>query len=253
MNTDGPRIDDLNARRSRLAAPCQKEKKKDRIRGTSAFNPRSSAIVLLLVAEIVLLLFAERILMPRMRNSASFLLALMAVASGCSRDKPRTPRGGTHAAEPPSAQGGVSVGSQPPLARGTFVGNRYESLPKGVTLVAGAVLPASRAAGEYELARVKTPRGEMIWFDSLAHSSRATPARTVRAELKVPPLSSDERLFMASCDVGGKLDPRVVAIVVNEPNVTTFTKIRQAWRVNSGRGQFELIPVAGITCEEPGG
>ncbi len=186
-----------------------------------------------------------------MRASATLLVASVAVAVGCSRDAPRA-TSGKHATDS-SAPAHVSS-AQPPLGpRGSFVGNRYESLPKGVTLVAGAVLPASRATGEYELARVKTPRGEMIWFDSLSHTARATPARTVRAELRVPPLGRDERLFMASCDVGGKLDSRVVAIVVNEPGVTTFAKIRQAWRVNASRGQFELIPVAGITCEEPGG
>jgi outer membrane protein assembly factor BamB len=136
--------------------------------------------------------------------------------------------------------------------RGGFVGNRYESLPRGVTYVSGAVLATTRGGPEYELARLQTPRGEMIWFDSLSHTSRATPTRVVRAELKVPPLSRDERVFLASCDVSGKLDDHVVAIVVNEPNVTKFTKIRQAWRVNVERGQFELIPVAGITCEEPG-
>jgi hypothetical protein len=122
-----------------------------------------------------------------------------------------------------------------------------------VTYLTGAVLPAGPGGPEYELARLKTPRGEMVWFDSLSHTSRATPTRTVRAELRVPPLGRDERLFIASCDVSGKLDNRVVAIVVNEANVTTFTKIRQAWRVNAERGQFELIPLAGITCEEPGG
>ena len=189
-----------------------------------------------------------------MRLCANLLVASMAMATGCSRDAPRTARRGAHAVDSSAVPGGASIATQPPVgARGSFVGNRYESLPKGVTLVSGAVLPASRATGEYELARVKTARGEMIWFDSLAHTSRATPARTVRAELRVPPLSRDERLFMASCDVAGKLDPRVVAIVVNEPSVTTFSKIRQAWRVNAGTGHFELIPVAGITCEEPGG
>ena len=66
-------------------------------------------------------------------------------------------------------------------------------------------------------------------------------------------LGPDERLFFASCSVAGKLDPRVVAIVVDEPNVTTFTKVRQAWRANIDRGEFELIPVTGITCEETGG
>jgi hypothetical protein len=137
--------------------------------------------------------------------------------------------------------------------RGAYVGNRYDSLPRGVSYVSGAVLPAGPGDPEYEVAYVETPRGEMIWFDSLAHTSRSTPSRTVRAELSVPALGRDERLFLASCDVGGKLDPRVVAIAVNEPNVTTFTKVRQAWRVNAERGEFELIPVTGVTCEETGG
>jgi hypothetical protein len=109
-----------------------------------------------------------------------------------------------------------------------------------------------RGGAEYELAYLKTPRGDVIWFDSLSRGAQPTPARVVRAELRVPPLGRDERLFLASCDVNGKLDPNVVAIVVNEPNVTTFAKVRQAWRVNPDRGQFELVPVTGITCEEPG-
>jgi hypothetical protein len=57
---------------------------------------------------------------------------------------------------------------------------------------------------------------------------------------------------MASCDVNGKLDGRVVAIVVNEANATKFTKIRQAWRTDASGGRFDVIPVAGISCEDPG-
>jgi hypothetical protein len=138
-------------------------------------------------------------------------------------------------------------------AHGAYVGNRYESLPKGVTYVSGAVIPPARGGAEYELAHVRTTRGEMIWFDSLSHSSRATPTRTVRAELRVPPIGRDELLLLGSCDVSGVLDPRVAAIVVREPNSTKFAQVRQAWRVNAARGVFELIPVTGITCEEPGG
>jgi outer membrane protein assembly factor BamB len=184
-----------------------------------------------------------------MRASAKNLaVAVLVAASGCSRDAPRGAANGARSFDSVAAARGRAVSAN----RGGFVGNRYESLPRGVTYVSGAVLATTRGGPEYELARLQTPRGEMIWFDSLSHTSRATPTRVVRAELKVPPLSRDERVFLASCDVSGKLDDHVVAIVVNEPNVTKFTKIRQAWRVNVERGQFELIPVAGITCEEPG-
>jgi hypothetical protein len=57
---------------------------------------------------------------------------------------------------------------------------------------------------------------------------------------------------MASCDVDGRLDSRVVAIVVNEANATKLTKVRQAWRADASNGRFDVIPVAGITCEDPG-
>jgi hypothetical protein len=58
--------------------------------------------------------------------------------------------------------------------------------------------------------------------------------------------------MLASCDVNGRLDPLVIAIVVNEASVTRFTKIRQAWRANPGSRRFDIIPVAGIVCEDPG-
>lgn len=189
-----------------------------------------------------------------MRVSAKNLfVAAFAMGVGCSRDTARAPGAGARVVDSAAAATGAPASPSPSVARGAFVGNRYESLPKGVTYVSGAVIPPARGGAEYELARVRTARGEMIWFDSLSHSSRATPTRTVRAELRVPPIGRDEQLLLGSCDVSGVLDPRVVAIVVREPNTTKFTQVRQAWRVNAGRGVFELIPVTGITCEEPGG
>jgi hypothetical protein len=191
-------------------------------------------------------------LILEMRVRAKNLLLAAIAASACSRDASRAPgssRRGTDTMAPSRAGAPQSV-LRP---RGAYVGNQYATLPRGVTYVSGATLPVTRGGPEYELAYLKTPRGEMIWFDSLSHTTRPTPVRAVRAELRVPPLGRDERLFLASCDIGGKLDTHVVAIVVNEPNVTTFSKVRQAWRVNVERGQFELIPVTGITCEEPGG
>ena len=74
----------------------------------------------------------------------------------------------------------------------------------------------------------------------------------MRAELRLPPLAADERLMLASCDVGGRLDPFVVAIVVNEAGVSRLAKIRQAWRAEPRVGRFTIIPIAGIVCEDPG-
>ena len=138
-------------------------------------------------------------------------------------------------------------------SRDSYVGLRRGSLPAGVTSEGGAVIPSrgSSGGGPYAFTRVRTPRGEMVWLDSISAGGAPSPARIVRAELRLPPLARDERVMLASCDVDGALDGRVVAIVVNQPNVTKFTQVRQAWRANPATGAFEVIPVTGITCEEP--
>lgn len=139
-------------------------------------------------------------------------------------------------------------------ARRGYVGLQYDSLPGDFTFEGGTVIPpAAPSHAEYDFSYVRTPRGDMIWLDTLGvPAGRGLRARIVRGTLVIPPLARDERLFMASCDVRGRFDPRVVAIVVNEPRVSRFTKIRQAWRVDLPTGRFDIIPISDIVCEEPG-
>jgi hypothetical protein len=159
-----------------------------------------------------------------------------------------TTRPDTAAAAPAGATGAMAT--QP-----NYVGLQYDSLPKGFTYRGGSFIPAGPATrnAEYDLSHVVTPSGDMVWLDTLGGPvGKGLRAKIVRAELMIPQLANDERLFMASCDVAGRLDPLVVALVVNEPNVTKFTKIRQAWRVNIPAARFDIVPVAGVTCEDPG-
>ena len=188
------------------------------------------------------------------RRGARALLIAVGVAAACS------PGGERRATRADSAivsgTPATTTRAAPLLASShDYVGLRYESLPKGFRYESGAVIPKGTdgVAGDFDFARVRTPRGEMVWFDTLgATTARGTPSRIVRAELRVPPLAADERLFMASCDVSGRVDGRVVAIAVNEANVARFTRVRQAWRIDPARARFELVPVAGMVCEEPG-
>jgi hypothetical protein len=141
-----------------------------------------------------------------------------------------------------------------------YVGIRYDSLPAKFTFVSGSLIPVTPGSNTvgFDLDLVRTPRGQMVWLDSIvAVSQRGRPTRIVRAELRVPPLARDERLVMSSCSADGKLDPRVVAIVVTSQSATVdstrqLTAIRQAWRANGASGQFDVIPVTGIVCDEPG-
>ena len=129
----------------------------------------------------------------------------------------------------------------------SYVGLRYGSLPAGFAYTAGSAMPRASGGARYALSRVATPRGSMLWLEALDGRERV-----VRAELRVPPLAADERLLIGSCDLNGRLDPHVVAIVVGDSSARRFTNVRQAWRANADADRFELLPVAGIVCEEPG-
>jgi len=183
-------------------------------------------------------------MLTRLRESTKNLLAAALCIVACSGEAARKEAASDVA---PAGAASTPSSSPPGVARGRYIGVRHGPLPAGVSSLGGAVVRISGA--EYTFTSVRTPTGDMVWLDALESGSAQ---KVVRAELRVPPLARDERLLMASCDVDGRLDPRVLAIVVNEANATKFTKVRQAWRVDAVNGRFDVIPVAGISCEDPG-
>jgi hypothetical protein len=183
-----------------------------------------------------------------MRVSSKNLLATALLVAACSKDAARKEPVSESAA--PSAAGAARPSAQPDFASGRYIGTRHEPLPNGITSDGGALVRIG--AADYAFTRVHTPHGDMVWLDSIVAPAGNPPVKIVRAELEIPPLAGDERLLMASCDANGKLDGRVIAIVVNEAKATKFTKVRQAWRADPRHGRFDVIPVAGITCEDPG-
>jgi hypothetical protein len=193
-----------------------------------------------------------------MNVRTQFLTMFMAGAlvSSCTQTDSRADAPRLRATGAADTAVGATMSTSPAQrANANYVGLRYEGLPRGFAHLAGSVItPApADARGEYAFSQVRTPKGEMIWLDSLGASIRAGDrARTVRAALVVPPLAKDERVFMASCDASGKLDPMIVAIVVNDSEAGKFSKIRQAWRANLATGRFDVIPLDGVVCEDPG-
>jgi len=175
----------------------------------------------------------------------AFLSVAAVVITGCGRGDDRRTGAPTDTVAAANAAPVSSATNTPrSAASNAYVGAEYDSLPRGVSYKGGSV------AGNYDFARVGTASGDMIWLDSIVGPSGRPPRKLVKASLSVPPLRSDERLVLASCDVNGKLDPLVVAIVVNEPSVTRYTKVRQAWRANVEAARFDVIPIDGIVCEE---
>jgi len=135
---------------------------------------------------------------------------------------------------------------------GKYVVTVHGPLPTGVTLVGGSVIADKFGhPSVFSFSHVRTPSGEMIWLDSVETRAGGSTRQVVLAELPIPPLANDERLFMGSCDVRGRLDGSIVAIIVNEPNVSRFTKVREAWRADSRVRRFDLVPLEGVSCEDP--
>jgi hypothetical protein len=175
------------------------------------------------------------------------LLSLLTIAAGCSGEPIRKQGVAESSSPTPSS---ASPSRAPDLSGGHYVGVHHDPLPAGVTSEGGALIRIGKA--DYSISHVRANDVDMLWLDSIVPGKAQNPEKVVVAELRIPPLARDERLFMASCDVNGQLAPRLVAIVVNEPGVTKFTKVRQAWRADPARGRFEVIPVGGISCEDPG-
>jgi hypothetical protein len=175
--------------------------------------------------------------MYSMNNLKFFLVGVAAAGTlcGCSSESARAGRATDTAiaASEPRARSSTTN----PVAGG-------DALPRGFKLEGGATVLNT----DYVFRRVMTPRGDALWLDSMHRDG----SRTRRAELSLPPLAADERVMLASCDANGRLDPLLVAIVFNEANVTRFTRVRQAWRANPKAQRFDIVPLAGIECEDPG-
>ena len=182
-----------------------------------------------------------------MKMNRRNLLSVVVIAVGCSREPIRKTGVTDTTAQTPTSSAPTSA---PDLSSGHYVGVHHDPLPAGVTNEGGALIRLGSA--DYSISHVRARGVDMVWLDSIVPGKAQDPEKIVRAELRIPPLARDERLFMASCDVNGRLDSRVVAIVVNEPSVAKLTKVRQAWRADAARGRFDVISVTGITCEDPG-
>lgn len=177
-----------------------------------------------------------------MKVNAKNLSVLALLCAACSRgDSADRGKLVTDSAVATPAAPGAAPAS--PKGPADYVGTKYSAPPTGITVKGGSVLPNT----SYALTHVGTPSGDMIWFDSLASGGRI-----VRAALPLASLTKDERLFISSCDVNGKLDPALFAIAVNQAAGTKFTKIVEAWRIDATTATFEMLPVTGITCEDPG-
>jgi len=111
-------------------------------------------------------------------------------------------------------------------------------------------MQSNGAPSSFVFSQAQTPRGTVLRLDSVVAGASRDRSRIIRAELAVPPLAPDERLFIGSCDANGHLDPALVAIVVADSAAARYTRIRQAWRVRPAEGRFEVVPVRGIMCEE---
>jgi hypothetical protein len=96
-----------------------------------------------------------------------------------------------------------------------------------------------------------TPLGNTIWLDSVLPSDGTQHRRIVRAEvvIVVPSLT---RLILSTCDVNGKLDPAVVALVRDSAGADgKYSKVFNAWRANPAQAKFDTLPPTSVVCVEP--
>ena len=183
--------------------------------------------------------------------SATVLLVTTAFVA-CAKDAAR--EAATKSSASIDTAAAAQAPTSPPTSTGpaSLVGLAYSTPPTGVTFVSGAVIPTNAGAPTFDLAHVKTPNGDRLLLQTAGPKISGAASHLVVADLALPPMGPNEHLVMASCDVNGKLDPRVVAIVMIEPDTARFRKVCQAWRANPDAKRFDIVPVDGVVCEEPG-
>ncbi len=101
---------------------------------------------------------------------------------------------------------------------------------------------------------------EMLWFerDLPATAEHAAGTALIVDAIDVPPSPDGQRSFIVSqeCEIGGKVDPEIVAVLgpptdERTPNGTPITtRLAFAWRFNRLTEQIEAIPTSGMVCPD---
>src|SRR4051812_47234214 len=119
----------------------------------------------------------------------SIVGAAVLMAAACDRDagSMRTASDRTGGAAATSgARGTRGDDARTKRQPASYLGLQYDSLPSSFTYKGGSVVPRTPRgpAADYDFAHVMTPRGEMIWLDTMASApAHGPPTRMVRAEL----------------------------------------------------------------------
>jgi hypothetical protein len=164
-------------------------------------------------------------------NPRNLCIALLAVAA-CSSDSSR------------AADSAKAVPK-------SYVGYGYDPLPPGVSVQgASEIVGPDGKPTHFVLSHVLTPLGNTMWLDSVLPNDGMQRRRIVRAELVIV-IPSLTRLVISTCDVSGKLDPAVVALVRDSAGTDgKYGKVFNAWRANPAQAKFDTVPSNTVVCEE---
>jgi hypothetical protein len=192
-----------------------------------------------------------------MKATSAALFGTIAVAGmvACSRDAVKGTTTTTDTAVPTTAGGtaGTSASAAGEPAPVLFLGYRYDPLPAGTSYEGGSIMlgPGGKPSA-FGLSHVlSAAAGDMIWLDSILPDEGKTHSRIVRAVLRIPSVARGQRLMFGTCDLNGKFDGSVVAIVADERKGDRFPHAIKAWRGNPKTSSFDVIPVANIGCDDP--
>ncbi len=132
-----------------------------------------------------------------------------------------------------------------------YVGLRHGAdLPAGHKEIAGALVSDPyKDKKQYGLSHVSRGSVNMVWFEILTHhDSAGRPFWEVKDVLFLPVIQKRDYFLLINCQVKGKIDPEVIAIV-DSRSVRGFHPVKRAWRANRRTEMFEVLALTGIKCE----
>lgn len=134
----------------------------------------------------------------------------------------------------------------------TYVGLTYRTLPKGLENRGGWVIDSDRREPTYGGSVVRQGQTQMLWLERyISQDSAGRVTYQVVDVLNLPAIAKSQVLAFGFCQLNGRSDRRIAAIVT-ATNTEFRTRVHRAWQLNINTGKIVPISTRGIACENPG-
>ena len=139
------------------------------------------------------------------------------------------------------------VGKAYPEESLKYKGMKLSTLPLGHQYLGGYLFDIP-GKDRYGVDLIRHETHQIMWLVKiLGHDKQGNPIQEIKSVIPPRKIPKGQAFFFSSCQLNGKWDTKIVAIVQLEDR-EELKQIMSAWRVNLDQEKFESIPTKGVSC-----